>query len=479
MPLRTIPPEDFRPLFESSMNAVFLTISDGSIVATNSAACKMFGMTEAELCAAGRTSLVDADDPAFSTSLLEPKRLGTGRAEVIYRRKGGSRFIGETSSVLLADGQKAFVIIRDISDRKRLETERDHLMNELEAIIAFLPEGLVLCGPDGEILRLNPAAEAMLGYPPEVQGKPLKERYTFGSYMTPLGKTIPVESLPLARALRGETVQMEKIGYTRPDGKFLWLSVSAAPIYSADGRLQGVVAIDSNITRLHQLQEEKEGYLHTITHDLRNPLTVIRGHSDLLRNEIEKAGLGELPHMNIESIQIACGQMVEMMNELSEMARLEGGRLKTRQEAIDFPRFLADYLRRTQVVVDISRINSEIPSGLPPVWVDHRCLERCLDNLVGNALKYAEGDAPIRLSAERQGNELVISVADRGPGILPDDLPHVFERFFRARNVEKQGLGLGLFITRSLTEANGGRVWVESEPDRGSTFHLALPLAEN
>jgi two-component system phosphate regulon sensor histidine kinase PhoR len=477
MPLKKIPPEDFRPLFENSLDAVFLTIPDGTIVAANPAACLIFRMTEAELCVAGRSGLVDSEDPAVRKFLREREELGKARGEMLYKRKDGSTFIGETSSVILQDGQRAFVIIRDISNRKTLEDERDLLMNELEAIIQFLPEGLLLCGPKGEILRLNPAAEALLGYSPELQRKSLEKRYPSASYVNAAGEKIPPDRLPLARALRGETVKMETVGYTRPSGEFLWLSVSAAPIFLPNGQIWGAVAIDSDITRLRQLQEEKDGYLHTITHDLNNPITIIQGHTELLRAELIENHLEDLARNHIESILIACSQMTSMIADLSEMARLEGGTLQLQSEPIDISRFLVDYLQHSRVMLDVSRVIIDMPKTLPLVWADRRSLERCLGNLIGNALKYSDKNFLVRLTAKRQGKEIVVSVIDQGPGIPPEDQPHIFDRFYRVANVPQQGLGLGLFITRSLVEANGGRIWLESKPGQGSTFHFSLPLA--
>jgi PAS domain S-box-containing protein len=477
MPLKDIPPENFRPLFENSMDAVFLTIPDGRILAANSAACALFGMTEAELCAAGRDVLVDSDCPVFRGFLRERQRLGKARAEVTYRKKGGETFVGDTSSVIVQENRQAFVIVRDITSRKKLEAERDLLVNELETIIRFLPEGVVLCGPDGEILRLNPAAQAMLGYSLEAQQQSLKDRYPSGIYVDDKGERIPMEELPLARALKGETVKSETVGYIQPTGKFLWLSVSAAPVFSADGRVQGVVAIDADITRLRQLQQEKEGFLHTITHDLRNPLTVIQGHTELLAEELKKTDFGEFGRANIESVLFACGQISGMMKNLSELAGLESGNLPIECEEIDLLRFLREYLERARVIHDISRVIRDLPPSLPLVWADPRSLERCLGNLIGNALKYSDPGSPIRLSARHQGKEIVVSVKDQGPGIPPEDLPHIFERFYRARNISSRGLGLGLFISRSLVEANGGRIWVESRPGQGSTFHFSLRQA--
>jgi signal transduction histidine kinase len=121
-----------------------------------------------------------------------------------------------------------------------------------------------------------------------------------------------------------------------------------------------------------------------------------------------------------------------------------------------------------------------MPEHLPLALADGERLERVLGNLIGNALKYSPADATVTVSFERKGAEVVTSVTDLGRGIGPEDLPHLFGRYFRARATQKShdGLGLGLYISRLIVEAHGGKIWVESEEGKGSTFSFTLPVAE-
>ena len=132
MPLKNFPLEAYRPLFENSLDAVFLTIPDGRILAANPAACTMFGMDEKELCAAGRNGIVDTTDPTYLILLKERQREGKVRGELIYKRKDGSTFVGDTSSVILDAGQSAFVIVRDISEQKEAEKRLLEKENQLK-----------------------------------------------------------------------------------------------------------------------------------------------------------------------------------------------------------------------------------------------------------------------------------------------------------------------------------------------------------
>jgi signal transduction histidine kinase len=140
-----------------------------------------------------------------------------------------------------------------------------------------------------------------------------------------------------------------------------------------------------------------------------------------------------------------------------------------------------DELRtRLEGTLPIDRVTLTVPAGLPAASVDPRRFERILVNLLSNALKYAPAPAPVMLGAALQGDNIVVSVADGGPGISPQDLPHIFGKYFRASATRsKEGLGIGLYGTRLLVQAHGGRIWVDSALGKGTTFHVALPTAQS
>ena len=168
--------------------------------------------------------------------------------------------------------------------------------------------------------------------------------------------------------------------------------------------------------------------------------------------------------------------MNAMIQDLVDSARLEAGQLKLDEKPIEMRSFLDEVLERN-TVVDRSRIVTDIPPDLPPILADPNRLERIFINLLSNALKYSPPDTIVMVRSMLVEKEVQTSVTDQGVGISTDDLPHIFERFFRTTSTKAEGLGLGLYITRMLVEAHGGRVWVESEQGKGSTFYFTLPLA--
>jgi signal transduction histidine kinase len=165
------------------------------------------------------------------------------------------------------------------------------------------------------------------------------------------------------------------------------------------------------------------------------------------------------------------------------MARLEGGQLVPKPSPLPLGAFVQQLLGRLKGVrlkgcLETDRLTVEIPADLPPVLVDPDLLERILLNLLSNAMKYSPADRLVRLAASHKDGEVLVSVADLGEGIAPEDQSCIFERFYRPKGVRRSdSVGLGLYITRMLVEAHGGRIRVKSTPGEGSTFSFTLPLA--
>ncbi len=386
----------------------------------------------------------------------------------------------ETTSIIRDERgkpQRLAGIVQEITERKQAEMERERLLAEFEATLNAMINAVVIYGHDGEIRLLNPAAERIFGYSPEMKARPLRERKESLHPESPDGGPFPLERLPAVRALAGEIVLSEIMalhpaGSSRP----LWVTVSAAPIRTPDGRILGAVSTMTDITSLHELQKEREMVIHTISHDLRTPLTLVQGHAELLGTACRDEN--SLAHL--EAIRISAERMNAMIEELVDAARLEGGKVHLTTEPVFLDQFLGDLLQRASSALETARIIVEVPPELPPVAADPNRLERILNNLLTNALKYSPDDSPVAVRAQRSGEEVVISVQDRGQGIHPEDQLHIFDRFYRPRSGRKaDSVGLGLYITRVLVEAHGGRIRVESEPGVGSTFFFTLPVWGN
>ena len=374
---------------------------------------------------------------------------------------------------------------QDIRARKQTEQDRERLLDgiqhrvaELEAVINSIADGVVVYNQGGDIVRMNAAARRILGYTPEEASRPLLDRIELLRIESPNGEMFPVEESPTLRALRGETVADVVQVLHHPQGKTTCVSVAAAPIRSAGGQTLGAVMSLTDVTRLHELQQQLQQFVHTISHDLRSPLTIILGHAQLIERQHQQTGMTAVERHSLTEIVSAARRLNTMIEELVESARLEGGRLEMHRLPVDLARFVPQLLQSESIALDTTRVRLLLPNELPSVSADPDRLHRILVNLLSNALKYSAPGTEVSLAVEQREGHLLFSVSDKGPGIHPDDLPRIFERFYRGKGPQTEGsVGLGLYITKMLVEAHDGQIWVDSQLGQGSTFYFTLPVA--
>ncbi len=232
---------------------------------------------------------------------------------------------------------------------------------------------------------------------------------------------------------------------------------------------------------IQERDQRRQDLLRAVSHDLRNPLAAILGQAELLEREVDRGAPAREERASAESIVTSARRMDAMIQDLVESARLEAGQIELHPQAVDLPAFIHELLQRLSRALETGRIHlGPPPAGLPPARADPNRLERILTNLFSNALAYSTPGTPVTVTLRQEDGVVVTAVSDIGPGIAPEDLAHLFERYFRAGRGPGRpgGLGLGLYITRLLVEAQGGRIWAESEVGVGSRFSFSLPVAE-
>jgi PAS domain S-box-containing protein len=229
---------------------------------------------------------------------------------------------------------------------------------------------------------------------------------------------------------------------------------------------------------LHASIAARDNLLAIVSHDLKGPLSTIELAAELIKSAIED----KAPHRRpLEIVFRAAKRMRELVEDLLQAATIEAGAFTVVPELHDVARIVAPVLemyelRAAERSICIER---EIPVGLPRVWCDEVRVVQVLSNLLGNAIKFAREHGRIDVRVRATASELLVSVTDDGPGIAPDQLAHVFERYWTATKERHRGVGLGLYIARGIVDAHHGRLWVDSQLGAGSTFTFALPLARD
>lgn len=229
--------------------------------------------------------------------------------------------------------------------------------------------------------------------------------------------------------------------------------------------------------KVEDLSRLKDEFLSIASHELRTPVTSIKGYTQLAKTLIREDDLATVE----EYLDVALDQidrMSRLILELLDVSRIETGRLEIRREPIDWIAFVKNLVQRHHTAVSDRRFHVSLPDGHSTVVGDRDRLEQVLGNLLENAVKYSPDGSEIFVTVEERDDAVVTAVADRGMGIPPDELSQVFERFHRGRQVSSTnygGLGLGLYITKQIVERHGGSIWVESKEGQGTTFYFSLP----
>jgi PAS domain S-box-containing protein len=343
----------------------------------------------------------------------------------------------------------------------RLFLSTEGARQRLSAILASTPDPVLVTNEQNQLLLANPAAWRVLGIGVEWdEGLPIER----------------VISQPeLLRLLHTEGEEKRFAEVTLPDGRSYYATASSI---LADGKRIGRVCVMRDITHFKQLDSLKSDFVATVSHDLRSPLTLIRGYASML----DMVGdLNEQQTSFTHKIVRGVDDMASLVNNLLDLGRIEAGvglqleKVSAKEVVSRAVGALQDQATQKRVTLSV-----DIPEhSLPLVEADLALLQQAIQNLVDNAIKYTEPGGQVQISVSTRQEQIIFQVRDTGIGIAPVDQARMFEKFYRgAQYTGKQprGSGLGLAIVKSIAERHGGRVWVQSQLGKGSIFYLAIPL---
>lgn len=466
---------------------------EGQITYFNSRAEEMWGRTpllndeNERFCGSFKLYAVDGTLISRDESwMAQALRSGTGfnGREVIVERPDGSRITAlahanpffDDAGVLLG----AVNILIDISKPERVGDEMRHANIMLRTLVEASPLPIVVTDPDPMIVRLwNPAAEKLFGWKAsDVLGKPspflIKTEEKSG------------EKADLQAVLRGQAFHDVETERRNKNGSLIRVSLSAAPLYE-DGNVRGIVLIFTDMTArakaenaLMNANRTKDEFLATLAHELRNPLAP-------LRNAIEILQIQGVPKpesqwaLDIMSRQMR--QMTRLIDDLLDIARITGNKLELKKEVVELADALRIAIETSRPLIESSGHEFSVSFPEHPVHVrgDQVRIAQAVSNLLNNAAKYTEPGGRIWLSADRRGDQAIITVRDTGVGIAPDLLPHVFDMFRQGERASgpKGGLGIGLTLAKRLIKMHGGTIRVESKGSgKGSSFTVQLPIVK-
>lgn len=358
----------------------------------------------------------------------------------------------------------------------RLVAELGRRDERIRGTLESMPDAVLVVDAEARVVEVNPAAVELLGaggdaellVPLEALAQRFKMRRADGS-------PFPPGDFASLRALRGETLRGYEAVFRRPDGRDVYVGVTASPVRGRRGEGPRLaVAVVRDMSELRRFEEMREDFLATAAHEFKTPLAVIKAQAQLL----QRRGGGD-PH-GLQVLNRQVERLSRLTHQLLELSRLRLGGPELRRETYDLVEQVAEVLARLQALAAGHRLT--LASREPaPVYADRERMEQVLVNLVDNAVKFSPGGSDVETTVARLGGEVQVSIRDQGLGIPRDKQARIFERYYRAHAGTPEdygGIGVGLDMSREIVSRHGGRMWFESEPGAGSVFSFALPLAE-
>ncbi len=378
---------------------------------------------------------------------------------------------------------------------------------KLRAVIDGIAEGVVLCDAQGRLLLANETARALLSLESIPYQQPLSEMPDFYAIRDLEGEALPVERLPLARALSGEVFHDYRVLLRGASGQDSVMSFSGAPVHDDQDSVEGAVVVFRDVTTSQKLERAKDDFLAVAAHELRSPLAAVRGYTDLLVRREQRRGEEDSPELrglNILAQQVT--HMLRMVDNLLDVSRLDAGQFNLQLQRINLVTLTEQVIEQQRPAAGDRDLVLETDRDDVMAVCDPLRIRQVITNLVGNAIRYspqatavsvglslewvsrlaarhpayAGRNAPAR-QALSDGDELmaVIQVRDQGAGISAEQAARLFKRYARGQERHGEGLGLGLYLSREFVTRHGGEIWVESQDSQGSAFYVALPLEQS
>lgn len=361
---------------------------------------------------------------------------------------------------------------------------------QLGQVFSGLPTGLALLDTSGRVLRTNPAWPTTWGLPSPQDDTPFHVPLDLVSGLLPRmhDPLVLVEFCTM-----GETSPYEQhMINLRLNNPVQELQILSVPTRDTLDRLTGRLWIVNDVTREREVDRLKNEFVSIVSHELRTPLTSILGYTELL---LAREFAPSEQRRFIQTVYDQATHLSKLVEDLLSVSRLEAGRVKLNRWMVAIRQIIAELTSQIGQL-ERHRLLIRMDDSVPPVYVDRDKVKQILFNLITNAIKYSPNGGEVELVVQEvqhipcdhpvvpddhpTGHWVVVSVSDQGIGIAPDDIQRIWERFYRVDTTNTRrigGTGLGLNIARSLVELHGGRIWVESEPGKGSMFSFSLPVA--
>ena len=398
----------------------------------------------------------------------------------VFNKKYGGVFADEDVRLLEQLARQGAAVIASAQMYREVVQEKQELLHTIDSLYA----GLLMVGNNGRLVQINPSARAILGVSPNLPVIDLPfERVVADARIRAI----------LNRALSsGHAEVAEEVAFAiedaPPEAQFREriYQVQCAMVRDDDGEPAGIVAVFNDITEIRGVEQMKTAFISTVSHELRTPLTSIKGFISTLLTDEEGYFDDATRREFYGIIDAECDRLHRLISDLLDISRIEqGSAMQMNWQPVDVMAVTEKVLAAQRSYAKDHILALDFPADIPLIEADPDKIDQILTNLVDNAIKYSPLGGTVRVSgrpAEGSGPEaVVLRVSDEGMGISAENLPKIFDNFYRVDNRDNReigGTGIGLALVKALVEGHGGTVDVESEPGKGSTFIVTLPVRQ-
>lgn len=387
----------------------------------------------------------------------------------IFRNYAG-RFSSNDRALLQSFADQAAIAVYNA----QLYTQVSHEKQRMDALLDSAADGILILVPDHTVIRCNPAFARMLGMP--------ISRILGRSHQDVIRWEKRKNGLTLEQAEAGgwpltpnATLYVEG-DLEREDALPLPVGITYAPLLNQEGNLVNIIATIRDITHFREAEELKSTFISVISHELKTPVALIKGYVGTLRRE-DASWERAIVKDSLEVIEEEADRLTELIDNLLDASRLQAGVLAINLSDVALDDLIERIVQRFRTQTTTHNIVMDFPEGFPVILADEDRISQVISNLLSNSIKYSPEGGVIRITGQILPTQVILCVSDQGPGIAPEDLPHVFDRFYRASEASRttKGAGLGLYLARAVVEAHGGRIWVDPKPGDGVRVCFSLP----
>jgi PAS domain S-box-containing protein len=401
-----------------------------------------------------------------------PLTFDKGLTGVIYVfRTRDSAFSVDDRQVLSSFADQAAIAVRNATLYEQLAEEK----NRLDAIIENSADGVMILDSKGTVQTINRALSEITGWPrDEATGRACRDIICLRGDR---GSGTCQDACPLGEGWTGDKQSVEG-DIVRSDGNRTAVSITYSPLFDSEGNLVNVVGSVHDVTRYREADEMKTMFISVISHELKTPVALIKGYASTLRRE-DASWDQKTIQESLTIIEEESDRLDRLINNLLEASRIQAGSLKLELSDVSIPKLVQRVIERFRIQAPKHELVVRLPADFPPVVADEERLAQVFYNLVSNAIKYSPDGGTVRIGGEAHPDHVELYVSDPGIGIPLSKQSRLFEPFYRVDSGlarQTQGVGLGLFLCKAIVEGHGGRIWVESQPKQGATFHFTLPV---